>query len=214
MAISIGAVLIVLLVGGQFVAPVIATSVLRGRLAAHGKVLSVHLSAFPWFQLLWQNADRVTARMADYTVEPGELATRLHEAAEVGTLDMTIGVLHTGPLTLHDVSFMKHGDEMRGVAQLELRDLQSALPIIRSVRPVRESSGQLVLRGTASVFGVSASVDAVVAARSGRLVVAPTGLLGAFATITLFDDPQIHVQSVTATTVPDGLRFVATGELR
>ena len=112
------------------------------------------------------------------------------------------------------MSFSKHGDEMVGAAQLDLADLQAALPIVRSLTPVRESGGQLVLRGTASVLGVNAAVDVVVAARDGKLVVAPTGLLGAFATVTLFDDPQIRVQSVSATTVPGGLRFVARGQIR
>ncbi len=69
------------------------------------------------------------------------------------------------------------------------------------------------MRGTASVLGVQASVDVVIAARDGKLVVAPSGLLGAFATVTLYDDPEIHVQSVTATPVPGGLRFVARGKV-
>jgi hypothetical protein len=64
------------------------------------------------------------------------------------------------------------------------------------------------------VLGVNASVDVAVTALDGKLVVAPTGLFGAFATVTLFDDPQIRVQSVSGSAVPDGLRFVATGQVR
>ena len=213
MAISVGVACLVVLVGGQLVVPPIATTVLRHRLAKDGRVISAHLSAFPWVQLLWQHADRVTARMADYSAAPQQITKLLNEAEGVGTLDISIDVVHTGSLTLHDVSFSKHGDEMVGAAQLDLRDLQSALPIVRSLTPVEDSGGQLVLRGTASVFGVSAAVDVVVAARDGKLVVAPTGLLGAFATVTLYDDPQIRVQSVSATAVPGGLRFVARGQV-
>jgi hypothetical protein len=200
-------------VGGQFVVPPLATSVLRHRLSKDGTVLSAHLSAFPWVQLIWQHADTVTASMSDYNLQPSQLEGQLHQAEGIGTIDLSIGVVHTGLLTLHDVSFTKRGDEMVGDARLDLSDLQAALPILKSLTPVHDSSGQLVLRGTATVFGVQASVDAVVAARDGKLVVAPSGLLGAFATVTLYDDPEIYVQSVTATSVPGGLRFVTRGRV-
>ena len=171
-----------MLVGGQFVAPSIATSVLRQRLAKDGKLLSAHLSAFPWVQLLWQHADRVSATMADYSAAPGQIESMLHQADGIGEVDVSIGVVHTGLLTLHTVTFTKRGDELVGVGTLELSDLQAALPVVRSLTPVPDSNGQVVLRGTASVLGVQASVDVVIAARGGKLVVAPSGLLGAFAT--------------------------------
>lgn len=213
-AISVGAACVVVLVGGQLVAPSIATTVLRDRLAKDGRVISAKLSAFPWLQLLWQHADTVNVRMADYHPAPARIQELLAQAEGIGKLDISVAVLHTGLLTLHEVSFSKHGDEMVGAAQLDLRDLQAAFPVVRSLTPVHEADGQLVLRGTASVLGVSASVDVDVVARDGKLVVAPTGLLGGLATVTLFDDPQISVQSVTATTVPAGIRFVARGRVR
>jgi hypothetical protein len=213
-AISVGAALLVVLVGGQLLAPAIATIVLRHRLAKDGRVIGARVSAFPWVQLLWQHADRVSVRMADYSAPPSRITTLLQEAEGVGTLDISIGVIHTGLLTLHEVSFSKHGDAMVGAAQLDLRDLQAALPIVRSLTPVHDADGQLVLRGSASVLGVNASVDVAVTASDGKLVVAPTGLFGAFATVTLFEDPQIRVQSVSASAVRGGVRFVARGQVR
>lgn len=210
-AIPVAAAVTVVLVGGQFVAPLIATSILRSRLSKDGTVLSARVSAFPWLQLLWQHADKVTVRLADYTLEPSRLEGQLHEAEAVGTVDVSIGVLHTGLVTMRHVSFTKHGDELVGAANLDIADLRAALPFVKSLTPVRDSGGRLVLRGTASVLGVEASVDFVVAAQNGKLVLAPTGLLGAFTTITLYDDPQLRVESVTATTVPGGLRFLAKG---
>jgi hypothetical protein len=212
--VSVGAACVVVLAGGQLVVPPIATRLLRQRLARDGRVTSTKLSAFPWFELLWQRADKVTVRMADYNPAPHRIQQLLQEAEGVGTLDVWIGVVHTGLLTLHDVSFSKHGEEMVGTARLDLRDLQSALPIVQSLTPVHDTDGRLVLRGRASVLGVSAVVDVEVDARDGKLVVAPAGLFGAFATITLFDDPQIRVQSVAASSVPGGVRFVARGRIR
>ena len=214
MAISVGAACAVVLAGGQLVAPRIATMVLRDRLARDGRVISVRLSAFPWFELLWHHADRISLRMADYHAAPHRIHELLHQAEGIGELDISIGVLHTGLLTLHDVSFGKHGDQMVGASQLDLRDLQAALPVVRSLTPVHDAGGQLVLRGTVGVLGVNATVDVAVAARDGKLVVAPAGLFAAFATVTLFEDPQISVQSVTAVTVPGGVRFTARGGVR
>jgi hypothetical protein len=212
-AITIAAIIAIVLVGGQFVAPSIANSMLRQRLAKDGKVLSAHLSAFPWVQLLWQHADSVSATMADYSAAPGHIENLLHQADGIGRVDVSIGVVHTGLLTLHAVTFTKRRDELVGVGTLELSDLQAALPVVRSLTPVRDSNGQVLLHGTASVLGVQAGVNVVIAARDGKLVVAPSGLLGAFATLTLYDDPAVDVQSVTATTVPGGLRFVTRGKV-
>jgi hypothetical protein len=210
----IAAAAAVVLVGGQFVVPPIATTVLRHRLGKDGKVISAHLSAFPWVKLIFEHANKVTATMVNYDVKPSQIEKLLHQAEGIGTLDIAIGVVHTGLLTLHDVSFVKHGSEMVGEANLDLADLRAALPIIKSLTPVKDSDGQLTLRGTASVLGVHASVDAVVAAQDGKLVVAPTGLLGAFTKVTLYDDPEIYVQSVTAESIPGGLRFITTGTVK
>lgn len=214
MATSVGAVLVVVLVGGQLAAPPIATTILRHRLATDGRVISVRISALPWFQLLWQHADRVAVRMASYHAARDRIPQLLDEAEGVGTLEVEAGQVHTGLLTLHDVSFSKHADELLGSARVELRDLRAALPIVRSLTPVDEAGGRLLLRGTVSVLGVNAAVDLVVTAVDGKLVVAPTGLLGAFATLTLFDDPKVDVRSVDAGAVPGGVRFVVRGRMR
>jgi hypothetical protein len=152
--------------------------------------------------------------MAESSPAPHKIQQLLREAEGIGELDISIGVVHTGLLTLRDVSFTKHGDELVGAARLDLRDLQAALPILRSLTPVHDADGRLVLRGKAGVLGVNAAVDVIVAARDGKLVVAPAGLFGAFATITLFDDPQISVESVAASAVSGGVRFVARGRIR
>lgn len=203
----------VVLVGGQFVAPRLAGALLRQRLARDGRVISVRVSALPWPELLWRHADTVSVRMASYDAAPQRMQSLIDEAERVGRLDVTIAVAHTGLLTLHDVSFTKRGDELVGSALLELQDLRAALPVVHSLTPVRDTGGQLVLRGTAGLLGVSAAVDLVVRASDGRLVVAPAGLLGAFATLTLFDDPHVSVRSVGATAVPGGVRFVVRGRL-
>jgi hypothetical protein len=79
--------------------------------------------------------------------------------------------------------------------------------------PVASSEGRLTLRGTASLFGVTATVDATVSASDGTLVVSPDVPFGGFATVTVFSNPRVQVESVGATTAPGGFRVTATGSL-
>ena len=93
-------------------------------------------------------------------------------------------------------------------------DLRAAVPFLDNVRPVAASGGQLILRGTASLLGLDASVDAVVAARDGALVVAPDAPFGGIATITLLNDSHVRMESVSAVTVPGGFRLVARAQVQ
>lgn len=207
-------VVVVVLVLAQLLLPGIATSTLRDRLSRHGQVLSLKISAFPAIQLLWHHADSVTVRMRDYRSSAGGLADSLGQTSGVDSLHASIGTLTSGALTLHDVTLTKQGDRMTGGASLSDADLRSALPILQSVRPVGSVAGGVVLRGTASVVGVSASVDATVQARDGAIVVAPRVPFGGFASITVFSDPQVRVQAVNAATIRGGLSLSARGVTR
>lgn len=57
-------------------------------------------------------------------------------------------------------------------------------------------------------------MNAVVGTQSGALVVAPDIPFGGIATITLFDDPHVHVQSVSAVTAPGGFKVSAVANVR
>ncbi len=82
--------------------------------------------------------------------------------------------------------------------------------MLQSVVPVASASGQLVLQGTAGLFGVSATVQAVVRADQGKLVASPNVPFGGFATLTLFSDPHVAVQGVGASAVPGGFSVRGT----
>jgi hypothetical protein len=56
-------------------------------------------------------------------------------------------------------------------------------------------------------------VDVTVSARDGELVAAPDVPFGALATITLFADPGVDVQSINAAAVPGGFSVQARGAL-
>jgi hypothetical protein len=64
------------------------------------------------------------------------------------------------------------------------------------------------------VLGLSATVDATVSVSDGKLVVAPDVPFGSLATITVFADPRIEVQRVSASTAPGGFAVRGTAVLR
>lgn len=213
----LGSFVLVLVVLGvaQLVLPGIAAKRIRDRLARSGNVLEVQVHAFPAIELLWHHADRVVVRMGRYRSSPGPLGTTVGQSADVGSLDASAQELDTGLLTLRNATLSKRGDVLSGSAQVIEADLRAALPILQSVAPVASGDGRLTLRGTATVLGVSATIDATVTPRNGALVVAPDVPLGGLATITAFEDPHIDVESVGASNASSGAFSVsARGRLR
>ena len=213
-ALAVFGVLLLLLVIAQLVLPGIAANRIRDQLAKSGRVLSVSVSAFPAIELLWHNADTVKIRMADYRSGTGHLASLLHETGDVGSVDASAGVFTSGLLTLRDATLRKRGNTLTGSARVDENDLRSALPILQSVTPIASAGGQLILQGTATLFGITATVPAVVTVSSGRLQVAPDVPFGGFVTLTLFDDPRVQLQSVGASATQGGFAVFARAQLR
>jgi hypothetical protein len=152
--------------------------------------------------------------MGRYAAGASELGSKLGAAAGLGSLDVSTQELQSGLLTLRDARLRKQGDELIGSATVMQADLRAAVPFLDNVQPVASSGGQLILRGTASLLGLQATVDAVVAARDGALVVAPNVPFGGIATITLLNDPHVRVQSVSAVSVPGGFRVTAEARVQ
>jgi hypothetical protein len=200
-----GAVLVVLVVA-QLVLPGVAAQRLRDQLARSGTVLKVEVSAFPAVKLLWGQADHVVVRLGRYASSSGHLGHTLEQTADAGTLDASAGEFDTGALTLRDVTLRKRGSELTGAATVTEADLRSGVPFLENVQPIASEGGRLLLRGTASLLGLSATVDAVVAADNGALVVAPDVPFGSLVTLTLFSDPHVRVQSIAAASVAGGFR--------
>jgi hypothetical protein len=196
-AIAAGAIL-ALLVIAQLALPSIAENRLHDQLAKRGDVIEVKVSAFPAIQLLWHHADSVTVRMGTYRADAGQIGSQLGQARDAGTIDASAATVDSGLLTVHDATLHKRGNQLIGTARIDESDLVKAVPILTSVQPVASGNGELVLRGTATLFGVSATVDATVSARNGAIVVQPDVPLGGLATVTVFSNPHIYVNGVSA----------------
>lgn len=209
---TVGVVLLVL-VAAQLILPGIAAQRLRDQLSRSGTVLEVKVSAFPAIQLLWHHADSVVIRMGTYRSAVGNLGSTLAGSADAGKIDASAQQLEVGPLTLQDATLHKRGSSLSAAATVTQANLRSAVFFLDNVEPVESENGQLTLRGTASFLGLTATVDATVAAQNGALVVAPDVPFGGIATLTLFNDPRVQVQSVSATAAPGGFRVAAEGKV-
>ena len=204
-------VVVVLLVIAQLVLPEIAATHIRDQLSKSGKVIEVDVSAFPAIELLWHQADTVTVRMANYHSTTGGVSSLLDESSDAGTLNASAQVLTDGLLTLRNATLEKRGNTLTGTAEVKESDLRTAVPLLQSVTPIASSGGQLVLQGTALGF----SVDATVQAQAGKLLVTPNlpfGV-GGLATLTVFSDPHVAVDSISATRAPGGFAVSTHGHL-
>lgn len=208
------AVVVVLLVVAQFVLPGVAARSLRDRLSKSGQVVEVEVSAFPAIKLLWHQADRVVVRMQQYRSDTGRLSSLLNQAGDADSIDASVTELSAGLLTLRNATLRKRGDQLSGSARVTEDDLRASLPILQSVQPISSGDGQLTLRGTATLLGVTASIDATLRAIDGQLVVQPDVPFGGFATIPVFHDPHLQVQGVSANGAPDGFSVSAQGRLQ
>jgi hypothetical protein len=206
---------VILVLGvAQLVLPGIAEQRLRDRLSRSGSVLDVQVDAFPAIELLWHHADRVVVRMGSYRSTAGELSGVLDQAADADSLQASARVLDAGLLTLRDAALLKHGNQLTASARVSEADLRAAVPFIDNVQPVASSGGRLTLRGTATLLGLTASIDATVAAVDGRLLVQPDVPFGALATVSVFSDPHVRVDDVSAHGTADGFVVAARARFR
>jgi hypothetical protein len=213
-ALALAGVVLALLVVGQLLLPGVAAQELRDDLEQSGTVLEVKVTAFPAIKLLWHKADTVVVRIGRYRSGASQLGDTLGRAVEAGSLTASAQELDVGPLTLRNATLRKRGSELTGAATVTEADLRSAVFFLDNVQPVASENGRLTLRGTASFLGLTATVDATVAAQNGALVVAPDVPFGGIATLTLFDDPHVQVQSVSAANVQGGFRVSAEGKVQ
>lgn len=199
-----------LLAAAQLLLPGIAAEQLSDRFARSGKVLSIHVEAFPAIELLWHQAGRVDVHLASYHATTSHLGHTLDQTVDAGTVNARVDELNTGLVTLRDVTVRKRGDLLAGKALLTEADLQAALPPGLQVQPVASGGGKLVLQGSALGF----SADATLSSQNGALQIAPdVPVIGGLLTLTVFRDPHVDVQGVGATAVPGGFAVSASARL-
>ena len=187
-------------------------------LERNGAGAEVKIEARPAVKLLLGRADEVVVRARrlepsdgddDHGDGLGDLLVRTNAAPRI---DARVGVLATRRVTLRDAIFVKRGDRISAEATVTRAAIERALPGNITLSTAGGSDDFRVLAKT-SVLGRELSVRATVRVSRGRLVIAPEVAGVAVLSLSLFDDPRVSVDHVSATAIPGGYRFTADGHL-
>jgi hypothetical protein len=206
--------LALLVVLAQVLLPPVAAKRVEDRVGRYGTVVGAHVSAFPALKLLWGKADEVTVHAGTLTLTPAQVGSLLWEGRDAR--DMTVSarnvnlrvpvLLPTG-LVVGGVRMEKKGSSIHATATLTQGQLDGALPSGFHVQPVAAGEGEVQVRASGGLFGAQATIEAVVRPLDGKLVAEPKGLpLAGIATVTLFSDPHLKVESI-------GVRVVSRAPL-
>jgi len=198
------AIVVVLLVVAQLLLPRLAAHTVRQRVGRYGPVLSAHVSAFPAFELLWGHAQSASVHTGPLRMTSSQASELLWSARGIDSVDLSASSLLVEPLRLEQLNMRKRQHEVHLLATITLADLRAAMPAGVKLQALNSTGeGPLEVTVGGELFGLSASVVAVVQAAEGKLVAAPRGLsLGGLTQITLFSDPHLHVESATFTPLP------------
>jgi hypothetical protein len=140
----------------------------------------------------------------------GDVGEVLERACASEKLDLDLDEFTRGDVTLRDVVVRKQGAAARAEATVDEKELAEYLPRGLTLRFDPKAGGDgLVFVGSTSLLGVKVPVTARVLADDGAVVVIPEGL--PIGRTTLFADPRIRVERLTAKRTRGGLRVRAEG---
>jgi hypothetical protein len=213
----IGLVLIgvlLLLAAAQLLLPRIAAQVLQDRVSRYGEVQSASVKALPAIELLWGNADSASLRAKHLQISPHQLVNLLVEAKGVGDLSVradSVTLLHpgfgVGAVSLQGAVLEKHGQSIYIATRLTEASLQAALPRGIHAEVLSSERGSVKVSASGQLFGFDATLQAIVSASNGKLVLTPAqSLLAGFAKVTLFSDSRLEVLGVSADAIREGGR--------
>jgi hypothetical protein len=196
--------LVALVVLAQLLLPSLAAQRVRERVARYGTVRSVSVSAFPAIELLWGQAATVNVSAGALSVPADRIASLLWEAHGVTNMTLTAdrATLTSVPslprgLTVSALRVEKRGSAISASALLTQVQLDEALPDGFHIEPLASGGGEVEARASGGLFGVQASITALVRPLEGRLVTEPRGFpFAGIASVTLFSDPHLKIDSV------------------
>jgi hypothetical protein len=211
--VAAGGVIVILLVLAQLLGPVIAARVIRTKVGRYGTVHSVSVSAWPAIELAWRHADSVTVSAGRLRVSPAQLGSLLEESSGTDRVRVSAEVVELEGLRLTSATFVKHGSALWTRGTISAADIARALPAGVQIALISSSGGQVEVRASGGLFGLSASLDAVAYAQNGALVASPTAFSLSGLRITLYDDRAVYIEGVHARELSPGRGGEARYEL-
>ena len=195
---GVAVAIVVVLVLAQVLLPGIAAGIVRRKIEKYGTVESVKVKAWPAVKLVWGEADEVKVKAGRLRLGEGQTVALLMQAKGVKRMDTTAQSVEVGKLRLTNTSLEKHGSALKAEGEVSEEDVKRALPEGIEVTLLKSENGTVVVRASGGLFGVNASVEAVVKAEDGKLVAQPTAFLLDGLKLTVFENPDVYVEGVEA----------------
>ena len=214
MLVAVAAGVVLVLVVAQLVLPGIAVERVRERVGRYGEVRSVHVHAVPGIALLWGSAQEVAVQAGTLRASPhalGDLEQQLSgiDRARLSSprIDLLLSSsLVSGEAPLEGALLEKRGSALSAVGSFRASTLALVLPVGLRVDGLSAQSGHPEVSLSGEAFGVRVSGRAIVTAKEGAIVIEPAGLpFAGLASVTLFADSHVYVESVTATPTAEGI---------
>jgi hypothetical protein len=140
----------------------------------------------------------------------GDLGALLERVARTDRLDERLPTLTRRDVTLRDVVLHKDGARASAEATLDLKEVAEYLPQGLDLHYDPKAGGDgIVFRGSTTLLGVRVPITARALAEDGAVVVSPEGL--PIGKTTLFSDPRVRVERLSAKPVRGGLRVRVDG---
>lgn len=197
----------------QAILPGLAAERLRDRIKPYGHIEDVSVKAFPAIELLWGKAESASATAKRLSLSEAEAVKLVWEARGVHETTLKVGALELslpglpGGVVLHNVVLHKRGDRISTQSTIARADLDAASPSGVRIRLLASEPGTVKVLASGSLFGVRATVEAVATPSEGKLIAQPLNIpFGAFVRMTLFADPHLYLEGVSATPEGQGSR--------
>lgn len=155
-------------------------------------------------------AEALTKAAEQAKLTNGDLGALIDQAQRTDRLDERLPELTRDGVTLRDVVLHKDGEAAFAEATVDADELAEYLPEGVNLRYDPKAGGEgIVFKGTTTVLGVKVPVTARVTAEDGAVVVNPEGL--PIGRTTLFSDPRLRVERLSAKPARGGLRVRVEG---
>lgn len=209
----------------QAILPRLAAERVRDRVKAYGQLEDVSVKAFPAIELLWGKAESASASAKRLSLSEADALKLVWEGRgvhdstlKVAALELTVPSL-PGGVVLHDALLRKRGDHLSTQATITQADLDAASPSGVRISLLASAPGTAKVSASGSLFGLQATVVAVAMPSEGKLIAQPVNVpFGAFVRLTLFADPHLYLEGISATPEVEGpqggWRLSLSGRLR
>lgn len=126
----------------------------------------------------------------------GDLGRLVEHVVPRDPYELRVDELVRDGVTLRSVLIRRQGEAIAAQATLDPAALASVAPAGVRLHYAAQDDGSVVLEGKAEKFGLSVPVSVRVEAQDGRVVAQPQGV--PIDPVTLFDDPRLLVNAVSA----------------